>query len=259
MNQFKTLLLVGFALTMAACGQNSSSVVQNIKVRSYEDTSSHETMVEMVAQLNSSNIVMPIATVTVVDPKNNNRTLGTINLETTIDGQSVLRMVANASAIKMGNYETDTKLPNGNPVPISGLTHLYALQDQRTKTKIYIGDANDKLFFGTAVSIKEFDGLAQYIPGSSMFFALPTASGVRGLAGFFTGLTSGTSGLGVFAQTTWTTPIGQASLAQQSQKAVRAPSSSADFTPSHLSKDQNWKMNYFFWNLNRRGTKLHLN
>ncbi|MCX7978111.1 MAG: hypothetical protein N2578_03830 [Bdellovibrionaceae bacterium] len=238
MRYFKFAAAALASVALSACGGTTGSSVKNVKLRTYVDQNTKNLMAEMEAEFDSSNVIFPTAYIPVVDPNDNNRPLGVIRTEMTLDGKNMLYITADASRIKLGNFLPDNKLPNGNPIPVAGIQDLMTVPAGKN-SKLYLGWYQGKMVLGAAMAVKEFDGLAGYIPGANIFFTLPSDSGVRGVAGFFTGTQSGTSGLGIFAQTNWDKPF---SLKSADAGDVR-------FISNQPSRNTLWKLQYFFWEL----------
>lgn len=254
MKFIKAGLIVASALWLTACGSNEvSNIVRNIDVRTYEHPQTRHTYVEVKAKFDATNMVFPSAFLTVVDPENPGRELGTVQLQNDMNGQNLLTLNADVSGFKLGDYISDSKLPNGNPLPVTGLSKVLALNVKEGKTRIYIAEQNDQLVVGIAVAMKEFDGLAASIPNSNIFFGFNGGPSVTGVAGFFTGSKTSESGLAMFAKTSFTNPLGAARLAKASS-VERGP----QFVVRKPRQGDLMKAQYFFWNLNRRGGQLTL-
>lgn len=193
----KLALLGSTALFLSACGDNSlSNAFKNVSITNL-DQDGHA-VVELKAEVGTANIIFAGASLPILDPKTG-KNLGSISMQRTIEGKNLLTVSANITGIKLGNVLTDNKLPNGNSVPVAGLTSLIAVPAGHS-SRIYIGEAGDKMMVGVAVAIEQFDVLAQYIPGQSVFFNL-SGGKVSGLGGFFTSAQSAKSGIALFVQT----------------------------------------------------------
>lgn len=253
----KNIVKVGIvavaSLWLTACGSNTANnIIKGVSLRTYEHPATHHQYMEVKAEIDSANMIFPTAYLQVVDPKNPNIELGTVHLQSDFNGKNLLVVNADISGFKLGSYIGESKLPNGNPLPVAGLSNVFALNVKDSKTRLYVGEYQDQVVLGVAVAMKEFDGLAASIPNSNLFFAFPQESGVSGIAGFFTGSQSSTSGIALFAKTTFASPLGMQKLSRAS--ATGAP----QFRVNTLKSSDMWKAQYFFWDLNRRGGKLHL-
>ncbi|MBX3033219.1 MAG: hypothetical protein KF865_04780 [Bdellovibrionaceae bacterium] len=252
LKHFVQAALVTSALALTACGSNTDGIVKDVAVRTYIDPTTQHTMVELKGELAGS-LMFPNTGLSFYDPKNPSVPVGYLTLESTLEGKNMLSITADVNAARLGGSLTDTKLPNGMNLPITGLTNLIALKALNANTRLYIGEsANGKMMFGLAVAMKEFDGLAGTVPNSFLFGRLPEATGVTGVGGLFTGSVSGTSGLGLFVQTDIANPIGGMSLKSAAAK-TGAPMS---FKTNTWNKQDMWKAQYFFWSLGRRPLTL---
>ncbi|MCB0370435.1 MAG: hypothetical protein KDD45_13675 [Bdellovibrionales bacterium] len=191
----KGFLLVATIASLSACG--NSSVVQQVTVTTHQDNN-QDMWVSLNSQLNMGSLIFPALTIPIINPKYPSEILGTVNLQRTLDGKNVLAVDANISQISSNQFSSDNLLPNGNAIPVAGLSGVVAV-NFNSRSKVYLGGDSNSLMFGVALAIPLFDNIGQYLPGVNMFFALPTNSQVTGLGGVFTG-TSGQNGIGLFVQ-----------------------------------------------------------
>lgn len=253
MNFFKTGLLAIATMGLTACGSQSvDGIIDAVKVRTYEHPSTHHQYVEIKAEIDSANMIFPTADLKVVDPKNPAKELGTVQLLNDLNGKNILVVNADVSGFRLGNYTGDTRLPNGTALPVAGLQKVYALDVKGGKTRLYVGEYQNEVMVGVAVALKEFDGLAASVPNANVFFSFPSDTGVAGIAGFFTGTKTSTSGIAMFAKADLNGAMGlqKTTLASRSDKI--------QFQTSKIKSKDLFKTQYFFWNLNRRGGKLQL-
>jgi len=194
----KITLLGSALLFLSACGDNAgTSAFRNVSIRNLDQNGN--AVVELKAEVGNPAILFSAGTLPIVDPKTG-RALGSITMERTLDGKNILTLTANVTGLRLSGSLGDNKLPNGNNVPVAGLKSLVAIPAGQN-SRVYIGESGDKLMLGVAVAIQQFDNLASYIPGASVFFNLGSESRLPGVAGFFTSRDSGKSGLAIFTQT----------------------------------------------------------
>lgn len=194
----KAALLGSTVLFLSACGDNPlANAFQNISIKNLDQDGN--AIVELKTEVGVGSVLFTSGNLPIIDPKTG-KIYGSISMERTLDGKNILTVSANVTSIKLGNVLTDNKLPNGDNVPIAGLTSLVAVPAGR-HSRIYIGQSGDKVMLGVAVAIEQFDSLSKYIPGVSMFFNVKTNNELPGVAGFFTSAESGKSGLAMFMQT----------------------------------------------------------
>ncbi len=194
----KAALLGSAVLFLSACGDNPlANAFKNISIKNIDQDGN--AIVELKTEVGVGTVLFSSGSLPIIDPQTG-KVYGSISMERTLDGKNILTVSANVTGIKLGNVLIDNKLPNGANVPVAGLTSLLAVPAGR-HSRIYIGQSGDKMMVGVAVAIEQFDSLAQYIPGASMFFNVKSNSDTPGLAGFFTSSQSGKSGLALFMQT----------------------------------------------------------
>lgn len=246
---FKGFALAGSIALLSACGNNNmSDAFKNVKISNIDENGN--AIVELKTEVGNQNIIFSTATLPIVDPKTG-KSYGTINMERTIDGKNMLTISANVTGIKLGNVLPDNKLPNGANVPISGLATLVAVPAGES-SRVYIGTttSGETFVLGAAIAVKEFDGLAGYIPGASVFFNLAEQnSNVKGLGGFFTSTESGKSGIAIFVETKALNGLPVPSV---STKMAAASKSSVKFVQKAPTREQSTYFGYF---LNRWSSK----
>jgi hypothetical protein len=195
--------LVATALFLQGCG--SGGGVGNDLVRSLNvvtSPSGNDILVSVSTELNAGNLVFPAITLPIVDPKNPARPYGTLTMQRTLDGKNMLTVQVNVTRIAGDrNLVAPPLLPNGTNIPVAGVKDVVALQ-AGSSSRVYVSLNDTTKMLGVAVAIKEFDSIAKYVPGANLFFDIPQTNGIRGLAGIFTGTTSGTSGFGIFLDAT---------------------------------------------------------
>ncbi|MBF0299368.1 MAG: hypothetical protein HQK51_11650 [Oligoflexia bacterium] len=141
----------------------------------------------------------------IIDPYDKTRVYGEINFAPTFSGNY------NAIEIKVNLSDcakipgSSATLPNGNALPMSGLDgRVVALDIDQIHSKIYLALDHNLTLLGFAISIKEFDVVAQYVGGANIFlgFSIPGVNGsdyIKGNVGLYTSLnTSYESGLAFF-------------------------------------------------------------
>lgn len=247
----KIALLGTTVALLSACGENPlAGAFKNVSLSNID--SNGNAFVELKTEVGSENVIFSMATLPIVDPKTG-KELGVISMERTLDGRNLLTVRANVTGIKLGNVLPDNKLPNGNNVPVAGLSSLIAVPAGQN-SRVYVGQAGDKLMVGVAVAVEQFDNLAAYIPGASVFFNLATSAGLPGVAGFFTSKESGKSGLALFTQTTMPSGLPSGVLAQ----SKAGPSSDLKFVSRKPTTTQSNYFGYFVNKWGRSKTKLKM-
>ncbi len=195
-------LLAAGSLLFQGCGKNGigSQLIKNLSVHS--SPVQNDVMVHIEAVFNAGNLMFPLISLPIVDPKVPTRPFGTLTLQRTLDGRNVLGVDLNVSRISnTDGLVAPNLLPNGNQIPVAGVRDLIAFQ-AGSSSRVYLSLNETSKMLGVAVAVKEFDSIAQYVPGANLFFEFPQQNGIRGTAGIFTGVTSGQSGFGLFIDAT---------------------------------------------------------
>jgi hypothetical protein len=259
LNNLKGFVLLGSVALLSACGQNPlSNAFKNISISNIDQNG--DAIVELRTEVGSGNIIFATGTLPIVDPKTG-KDYGTISMERTLDGKNILLISANVTGIKLGHVLSDNKLPNGANVPIAGLSSLVAVPAGKS-SRIYIGTTtSDEIVVGAAVAVKEFDSLAGYIPGASIFFNLSQTSQVNGLGGFFTSSESGKSGIALFAEVQKPSILGLGVLTSGvSAKIMSDPKlpSQLKFIQNSPTSNQSYYLGYFLnkWSSHKTSLKL---
>lgn len=95
---------------------------------------------------------------------------------------------------------TEGTLPNGRELPIAlkpGQTVL-TLPIPGLHSVAYVGIGDRFALLGTALILREFDSIAQFLGGTNLFLPFEGQNGIRGVAGVFTSPSPSQSGLAVF-------------------------------------------------------------
>lgn len=196
-----TSIIIASALFLQGCGGGiGSDLVRSLSVVSAPNGS--DVMVTVSSELNAGNLIFPAINLPIVDPKTPSRPYGSLILQRTLEGKNMLTIQVNVTRIAGNNTSLASNLlPNGTNIPVAGVKDVIALQ-AGSSSRVYLSLNETSKMIGVAVAIKEFDSIAQYVPGANLFFDIPQSNGIRGLAGIFTGTTSGTSGFGIFIDAT---------------------------------------------------------
>jgi len=184
-------------LNLSSCGKNApNQVVSDVKINTL--LINGEVNLDVSAIFNLGNASMTALNVSIIDPRNPDESYGSFRILPTLDFKSEIGISVNLShaARIPGGAAT---LPNGSAIPIGGLdqTQLVQLQLQQMNARIYFAFSPKTFLLGFALPIKEFDVVSKYV-GMANIFPGFDIKGVRGMAGLFTGLDPGTSGLAFF-------------------------------------------------------------
>ena len=190
-------LTISSAMVTACGGSNDPKFVKGAKVQTYNQDG--QGYVELQATLDSGQAQFPAFELPIIDPNYPDVIYGKISIrDTLIPGESALGISVNVSAV--ANYPlADPYLPNGTPLPISGLeaTNVIAVPLDYG-IRVYAALASNVVVLGAAIPIAEFDKVGaaacpvNFMPGFNL------GGGIRGIAGVFAGCNPGESGVGIF-------------------------------------------------------------
>lgn len=253
MKYVKMIALMVTAHYLMACGSLSESLLKNVNVRTYEDTT-QDTFVEITAEVGGNNIQFPDISLPIVDAQNNNKLLGTIKLERTLDDVNLLSLSANLNEIKEANSLLDNKLPNGTSVPVSSNTSVLGFQigkGTNKKSRFYIGGTSSQMFLGVAISLPAFDTLGNNV-GAPLNIFLPFTDNnhMNGSGGIFMGPRAGQNGIALFVKMK-----PQADTHSLGSKKIQ-DSDGVEFKNQSLSGNKLYKIQYLLWQMEQKQTIL---
>lgn len=195
---FTLLFMLSLSSLTTGCGEGKS-MVKEIEFKTYE--LNNDLYGELKTSLATGRIMFIAVSIPLVDPKNPLRTYGSLSiLNSLTPGVTILDLTLNLTAILKEKPLDGSLLPNGMPVPIGvmGDTVMVAIPVGKTGARIYLGVGKDTGLVGFALTFKEFNVIGTYVPGLGIFIPF-TIGEANGVAGFFTGQNSGSSGIGLFA------------------------------------------------------------
>jgi hypothetical protein len=213
----KAKLLVSLAVvaqTLSAC--SGSQFLKSMDLSVTEQNSN--SFINLSTEVAMGNISLAQATITIQDPNDPTKELGSIGMDTAADGNQTFTLSLDATTILKGDPTLGSTLPNGRALPtaVGGtMLGLPVLNDSR----VYVGgDLKSTILVGFALTISAFDSLG-VIGNSNIFFADAFNTSLSGVAGIFSGTTAGTSGLAVFAK--YTAPVTASTPAPVATASVR--------------------------------------
>jgi hypothetical protein len=181
------------------CGkQGQGGLAKSVQIRTY--TQDGDIWGEVVANFETGGLTFPALTLPIFDPKVPGVSYGTVSFRPILSGGTELVVAVNISDIA-NVQNVMTTLPNGTPIPVGGLSQCttVGLPVGGTKTIVYVALGEGCAMVGVALAIKELDNVGQHVGLPLNFFpAFDFGNGVRGIAGVFTGTTSGSSGIALF-------------------------------------------------------------
>ncbi|MDR3606447.1 MAG: hypothetical protein P4M08_03600 [Oligoflexia bacterium] len=233
------------ALTAVAletgCGSSSSSVgnmVSGVKVSS--SVQNGDIWASLTANLNTNSFILAGLQVPIVDPQNPSIEYGQISLtETLCTGSGIcqnggqLSLSVDLTAVaKLPNLE-GTDLPNGTPIPLSGLSSLIALPIGNTNGKVYVDFSSGKAVIGVAFPFKALNSVGQYVPGLDIFDAVNFGS-VNAYVGIFAGSQSDQTGIALLVDASAVFSSGASGNAVQANAVQARNATSTAAAPSSV-------------------------
>lgn len=190
------LLFLSLALFITGCGAEQK-VVKDISLTT--TVQDGDVWLKLSAVFDLGGMSMTGIRLPISDPYNREKVYGEIFFRPTFDGnfnEVGVGLNLTYSAQIPGGYAT---LPNGEMMPISSQSDakIIELAIDKIHSKIYLALDHDVTLFGFAITIEEFDRVAQYVGGANVFLGF-NIKGVKGMAGVYTGLDPMQSGLGFF-------------------------------------------------------------
>lgn len=249
----KILFLLVAISMLSACG-SSNSLVQSITVSTSVDQNQNQ-WVNLDSKLKMGALQFPAMSIPIMNPKNVSEILGKVSLSPGVDGTNLLSVQANLNQLHNNALAQDNLLPNGNAIPISGMTGVLSVKI-KDKSKVYIGANANQFMIGLALVLPAFDSIGKYLPGAGLFLPLPQDAKVNGVAGVFTG-GEGQNGLGLFIVTPNTIQAPSTSRVSSKMAMSSAQGQSqtqAQFVVSdeNSSKNNSLKRSLYFLSMKRQ-------
>lgn len=235
----KIIFLLATVTFLSACGSNS--IIQSITVSSVVDTEQNQ-WVHMDSKIKMGSLQFPAVTIPILNPRDATELLGKVSLAPGADGLNLLSVQANLNQLHNNALVQDQRLPNGDQIPISGMTGVVSVKISE-KSKVYIGASSTQFMVGLALVIPAFDSIGKYLPGAALFLPLPNESKIDGVGGVFTG-SNNQNGLGLFILTPNTLQLNKSnSLAMHNgvamKMAVKNRSAASETKAVAVKSDEN--------------------
>ncbi len=257
--------LVVCSAWISGCGKKGFSIVRNANV--VASTVNSEAHVRLDADLDTKSIVLFAIELPIMNASHPGKQYGTVALRPNAGGGGQLSVDVNLTQAINDRVVGDARLPNGNLIPIgTGSAEVFSFDVGSSKSKVYLAVAPGVAVIGSALAIKELEGLGQAIGGVDLFPQF-TMGKVRGVAGVFTGTGAGQSGLGVFADFG---DVLKGNTTPQVLAFARMPSAEASAltrvteVPNQVkvravkpSKSKEDKINAYLMKLNSKRAKVH--
>lgn len=218
------------ALSSTGCGK-LSGLVTDVRYQAYSDTQGNP-MTKVEFDLDTGALMFPSLAIPIVNPNNPSQIYGMVVMSDILGGGTQLSIDANLAAIAGSVSSWDgCRLPNGKPVPMrmpAGVPCPIGIPLGGNGSVLYLAFTDTIAMVGTAVVINEFDGVGGAILGADVFLPFGSATSVNGIAGLFTSLSPGQSGVGIFADLSAVIPQGARGLGQRVEGlSVGKPSKAA--------------------------------
>lgn len=204
------------ALSSTGCGK-LSGIVTDVRYQAYSDTQGNP-MTKVEFDLDTGALMFPSLAIPIVNPNDPSQIYGTLVMADILGGGTQLSIDANLAAIAGSVSSWDgCRLPNGKPVPMrmpAGVPCPIGIPLGGNGSVLYLAFTDTIAMVGTAVVINEFDSVGGAILGADVFLPFGSASTVNGIAGLFTSLSPGQSGVGIFADLSAVIPSSQRGMGQ---------------------------------------------
>lgn len=242
-NSWMNYLVTGLAaIILSGCGKDGQPV-QNIvtAVQLKTESKNGEDWISTNLNLATGGFTLSAIQLPIFDPTQPGIQFGQISIRPTFcsncsnSNQAELGLGLNLTQITK-IQGIDPLLPNGSPIPVGGLqnSHVITLPVADTGARVYFAFGPKVGMLGTAVPFKEFDPAGQSIPNLNLFPAFNIGP-IQLMAGFFSGATTKTTGVGVFIDLA--TIISQSpTLAALTRTPPSSNGASATGTSSYASK-----------------------
>lgn len=195
LKQLGLIVFCAGSLGLTAC--SGQSWVKGVNLGTQEQNG--EEYVQLQAQINTRALQMASITIPIYDPKVAGSLIGQLSLAGGLGtGTSTLTILVKSSALI--NLPTGTNyavLPNGTAIPVAGVNskNWMSIPLGTGSSRVYfnLDMANSKAVFGAALGI---DALSVGVAANALMpFAM---NNITGLAGIYTGVSSGQSGFALF-------------------------------------------------------------
>jgi hypothetical protein len=193
-----TILTVG-VLAPACGGSGDEGFVKSVKLNTY--IQNEETFASLVVSMNTRGFLFVGLRFPIYDRNRPGVQLGEIAFEPDAESDgNLLFLSVNLTRVFEQDNVDGGKLPNGSPLPVSGLDQQPVLGLQTGgSTRVYAALTDHVAVVGAAIVVNEFDAIGAASPVPINFFpSFKLGDKVTGIAGIFTGPEPRTSGFGVF-------------------------------------------------------------
>ncbi len=250
--------MLSCTLVMSGCGKSGGlKLVKNIQLKTYEMNG--DAYAEMIATLDTGNIMLPALDLPIQNPKNPGVSIGHVSIKPVLGGGSDLGLAVNITQASKGTAGTGGTLPNGTSLPVGGLggATVIGLTIGNTGSKVYLALGPQTAVLGVAVVIKEFDSIGKNVGGINIFPSFKVGNNITGVAGIFTSATPSQSGIAVFADASSILP---GAAATASVLAVRGgyPAQRAYFVDVMPSKKKEQRVYGDLFKMHQKRTRLNI-
>ena len=205
-NSWMNCLVLTLAIaTFSGCGKDGKPI-QNIvtAVQLKTDKKNGEDWISTTVNLTTGGFILSAIQLPIFDPRYPGVQYGQISIRPSLcsncsaGNQAELGLGLNLTQITK-IQGTEPLLPNGAPIPVGGLqnANVVTLPVADTGARVYFAFGPRVGMLGTAVPFKELDSAGQAVPNLNLFPAFNIGP-VQLMAGFFSGTTTKSTGVGVF-------------------------------------------------------------
>lgn len=187
--------VVAVSLVGLGCGKGGlKSIVTDAKVRMYQVES--DQFAEATVMLGTGNVQLPAFNYNIRHPRNANEILGVVAMKPGIQGGTEVDVTININKA-IGTELIDPRLPNGNGLPIGGISNAVVVGiPVGEAVKVILGVGDKFALLGVTANIQQLDTLGRN--GIPDLFIPFKAGNIPTTAGFYFSPTASRSGVGVF-------------------------------------------------------------
>lgn len=204
LNRLFSVLGLSLIFVLSGCKgtpqQNKSPLVKDVHMTTSLNEE-NKLYLNVMASFQLGQVTIDADNLEIVDPYDSSIKYGELIFKPVPNKPGFNKIGVRLNLSNIGHVGSGTPtLPNGEALPIgtvSPKSKLYEVYIPQINSKLYIGLGPDMTIMGFAITLKEFDAVADYVNDANVFLGF-TIKGVQGNAGIYTGTSTMESGLGFF-------------------------------------------------------------
>ncbi|MGE0614410.1 MAG: hypothetical protein AB7P04_02120 [Bacteriovoracia bacterium] len=258
----KSLVGSVFALSVAlmGCGGGGQGggFIRNVQLNTSQMNG--DTYVSFVATMGTGALMLPTIEIPILDRNDPNHVYGSVALRPVLGGGGGTELVASINVTEASGAQVgDALLPNGTMLPVSlGNNPVFVFPlGGSTNSRVYLALGQGVAVAGVAIGIDQLNtGIGVPI---NFFPSFNFGNGVQGVAGIYTGVAPGTSGIAFFVDASQAlNPAMGPALAGARVRSVQSASIAwTDVMPT--DKKAYAKFQKHMYDLNRKRARLTVN